>query len=217
MNVVWKHNYGGSKSGLYNDLIIVDNNIYVVGKDLSRSGIISKYTLDGNYISTATYESTDTLGFTGIASDGNSLFVVGSKKVKDDQNDYDTDSLILKYDFDLNKLAEKNYTGKGMERYNRLIVDSNSNIVVVGQSGIYNKEKSTSQLNVFSYDGILAKYNTNLDELLVEHYGNEEDDYFTDIKQNDDKYLVSGYSTYDDSYIGKFITYTKSGKLKGAE
>lgn len=54
LNEVWKHNYGGSKSAIYNDLVIVDDSIYSVGKDSSRLGIISKYTLDGSYISTAT-------------------------------------------------------------------------------------------------------------------------------------------------------------------
>lgn len=214
---VWKHNYGGSKSGLYNDLIVVNNNIYVVGKDSSRLGIISKYDLNGNYISTITYKLTDTLGFTGITTDNNNLFVVGSKKLTEDQNDYDTDSLIIKYDLNLNKINEKTYTGKGMERYNRIIIDSNNNLVVAGHTGVYNKSKSTAELNVFSYNGILAKYNTNLEELLIEEYGEEEDDYFTDVKQKKDEYIISGYSSIDNSYISKLVTYTKSGKLIGVK
>ena len=217
LNEIWKHNYGGSKSGLYNDLIIANNYIYVVGKDSSRLGIISKYNLDGSYISTNTYQITDTLGFTGITTDNNSLFVIGAKKTSEDQNDYDTDSLIVKYDFDLNNVGEKIYTGSGMERYNKIIMDSNSNLVIAGQTGVYNKSKSTPELNVFSYNGLLAKYNTDLDELLVEEYGEDEDDYFTDIKQKGDEYIISGYSSVDNSYISKFITYTKSGKLIGVK
>lgn len=217
LNEIWKHNYGGSKSGLYNDLIIANNYIYVVGKDSSRLGIISKYNLDGSYISTNTYQITDTLGFTGITTDNNSLFVIGAKKTSEDQNDYDTDSLIVKYDFDLNNVGEKTYTGSGMERYNKIIIDSNSNLVIAGQTGVYNKSKSTPELNVFSYNGLLSKYNTDLDELLVEEYGEDEDDYFTDIKQKGDEYIISGYSSVDNSYISKFITYTKSGKLIGVK
>lgn len=217
LNEIWKHNYGGSKSGLYNDLIIANNYIYVVGKDSSRLGIISKYNLDGSYISTNTYQITDTLGFTGITTDNNSLFVIGAKKTSEDQNDYDTDSLIVKYDFDLNNIGEKTYTGSGMERYNKIIIDSNSNLAIAGQTGVYNKSKSTPELNVFSYNGLLAKYNTDLDELLVEEYGEDEDDYFTDIKQKGDEYIISGYSSVDNSYISKFITYTKSGKLIGVK
>ena len=100
-----------------------------------------------------------------------------------------------------------------MERFNKIILDDKSNLVIVGQTGIYNKKKSTSSLNVFSYDGILAKYNTSLKKLLIENYGNSEDDYLTDIKNINDKYVLSGYSTYKNNYMSKFITYTESGKL----
>ena len=212
---VWKKNYGGSKSGLYNDSIIYDNYIYAVGKDYARVGIISKYSLDGEYISTSTYDFTDTLGFTGITTDNNYLYVVGAKKISEDKNDYDTDALIIKYDFNLNEIENKIYTGKGIERFNKVIVDTNSNIVISGQTGIYNEEKSTSNLNVFSYDGIIAKYSSDLKELLIEQYGDVEDDYFTDIVEKDNLYFVSGYSSDDGSYLSKFITYTKSGKIKG--
>lgn len=211
---IWRKNYGGSKSGVYNDLIIYDGYIYAVGKDYARTGIVSKYTLDGEYVSTVTYNYTDTIGFTGITSDENNLYVVGSKKISEDKNDYDTDAIIIKYNFDLEEVSNKIYKYKGMERYNKVIVDSNSNIITIGQTGIYNKKKSTKELNVFSYDGILAKYSSDLEELLVEKYGDEEDDFFTNIVEKDDLYIVSGYSTYDGSYLSKFVTYTKSGKIK---
>lgn len=213
LNEVWKHNYGGSKSAIYNDLVIVDDSIYSVGKDSSRLGIISKYTLDGSYISTATYELTDTIGFTGIASDDKNLYIVGSKKVDNDQNDFDTDALIIKYDFNLNKILENTYDDKGMERYNKIIIDTSSNIVVVGHTGIYDKKMSTDEESIFSYDSILVKYDVDLREVFIEKYDYGEDEYFTDIKQVDDKYLISGYFTDDGDYISKFITYTKSGKL----
>lgn len=219
LNEVWKHNYGGSKSGLYNDLVIANDFIYTVGKDSSRLGIISKYTLEGEYISTSTYEITDTLGFTGIEEVNNCLFAVGARKISEDQDDYDTDALIVKYDSDLNKISEKTYTGDGMERYNTIMKDSNSNLVLSGQTGIYNKSKSTAKLNVFSYNGIIAKYSKNLDELLVQEYdlADNENHYFTDIKEQNNNYIISGYSSYDNSYIAKFIIYTKSGKLIGAK
>lgn len=213
LNEVWKKNYGGSKSGIYNDMIILNNYIYVVGKDLSRLGIISKYSMDGNHIKTNTYKYTDTFGFTGLATDNNNLYVVGSKKVKEDENSYDTDSIVIKYDLELNQQKEQIYRGKGMERYNKIIVDDKNNIVIAGQTGVYDKEKSTKELNVFAYDGIFAKYNSDLEELLVENYGDEENDYFTDINKVNNKYIISGYKTNKNNYISKFITYTTSGKV----
>ena len=208
LNELWRKNYGGSKSGLYNDLIIHNNYIYAVGKDFARTGIISKYTLDGEYISTSTYNYTDTIGFTGITTDNNYLYVVGSKKVSNDENDYNTDAIIIKYSFDLEEISSNVYKDKEMERYNKVIVDSNSNIVTIGQICIYNKQ------NVFSYDGLIAKYSSNLEELLVEKYKSDEDDFFTNIVEKNNLYILSGYSTKTINYLSRFIIYTSSGKLK---
>lgn len=215
---VSRSNYGGSKSGLYNDIIINKEDIYAVGKDASNVGIVSKYTSNLERVNTVNYEYTDSFGFTGIVSDGNYLYVVGGKKVKEDKQDYDTDALVVKYDLNLNKVEEAIYRKDGMERYNRVLLDDKQNIVIAGQTGVYNKKKSTDTINVFSYDGILAKYDTNLKEQFVEIYGDEKDDYFTDIKLKKNGYLISGYSTYDEySYVANFIHYTKSGKLIGGK
>lgn len=215
LNEVWRSNYGGSKSGIYNDLLILDGNIYTVGKDASNIGIISKYDLEGNKITTENYEATDSFGFTGITTVDNHLFVVGAKKIGKDKTDYDTDSLIVEYDVDCHLVKEATYKGKGKERYNKVIKDQD-NLVISGQTGIYNKEKSTDDMMVFQYNGIFAKYSRDLKELKVVEYENEIDDYFTDIKQMDNRYLISGYSTYDKkNYLPKFIVYSKAGKLIG--
>lgn len=215
---IWKSNYGGSKSGIYNDLLIKDDNIYTVGKDASRVGIISKYTMDGERVLTTNYEYTDTFGFTSIVNINDNLYVLGSKKIKEDKTDYDTDALIVKYDLDCNQINDKTYKGKGMERYNKAIVDDNNNIVTAGQTGVLNKNKSTSKTNVFSYDGLLAKYDKDLNELELEKYGDDADDYFTDIKEENKTYLISGYKKEDkNNYVSKFVTYTNGGKLIGAE
>lgn len=209
-------NYGGSKSGIYNDITIVNDYIYAVGKDASNVGIVSKYTKGLERIDTINYKYTDGFGFTGIVSNGNNLYVVGGKKVKEDKNDYDTDALIVKYDLDLNLINENSYSKKGMERFNKVIIDDKEKLIVAGQTGIYNEEKSTNSLNIFSYDGLIAKYDLDLGEQFVKVYGDEKDDYFTDIRQSNDQYVISGYSTYDEnSFISNFIHYSKSGKLIG--
>ncbi len=218
LNEVARTNYGGSKSGIYNDIVISGGYIYTVGKDASNVGIVSKYTMGLERVKTVNYEYTDSFGFTGVVSDGNYLYIVGGKKKDSTNNDFDTSALLVKYDLDLNKNNEVIYSksDKAMERYNRIILDDKSNLVIAGQTGLYNKKRSTSKINVFSYDGILAKYNTDLGKEFIEVYGDEKDDYFTDIKQESDGYLISGYSTYDESgYVSKFINYSKSGKLLG--
>lgn len=212
---VWRKNYGGSKSGIYNDLILMNNYIYVVGKDSSNTGIISKYDLDGNMIKTTNYNYTDGIGLTGIASYNNKIYVVGSKKISDDDT-YDTDALLIKYDSNCDLLSEVTYKGQGLERFNRIILDDNK-LVIVGQTGIYNKKKS-KDIDVYNYNGIFAKYNTNLKELKNDEYALDIDNYFTDIKRYNDNYIISGYSKYEDNnYLSKFIIYSRAGKLIGAQ
>lgn len=214
LNEIWKKNYGGSKSGIYNDLLIHNDYIYVVGKNYAREGIISKYSLDGELVETNKYDYTDTLGFTGIATDNEYLYVVGSKKVNESESDYDTDGLIIKYNHSLEEIKSKTYSKNGMQRFNKLIVDNNSDIVIAGQTGIYNKEKSSSKKIVFSYDGIFAKYSNDLEEITIKNYGNKEDDYFTSIIEDNNNYIVSGYSTLNGNYISRFIIYNNDGKVR---
>ena len=49
-------------------------------------------------------------------------------------------------------------------------------------------------------------------------YGDERDDYFTDVQYVDGSYLVVGYSSYEDgSYLSKFIRYSNALKVLGVE
>ena len=171
--------------------------------------------MNGERLITTNYSYTDNFGFTSIINIGNNLYAVGAKKVEKDKSSYDTDSLIVKYDLDCNNTNETIYKGKGMERFNKAIVD-NDKIIIVGQTGIYNKEKSSDKENVFSYNGIFAIYDKELKKLELTNYKEEIDDYFTDIGKKDDKYIISGYSTYEEyNYISKLITYTDSRKVIG--
>ena len=55
-------------------------------------------------------------------------------------------------------------------------------------------------------------------KISVVNYGDENDDYFTDIIILDGNYLVSGYSYYKDgSYLSKFITYSNALKTLEVE
>ena len=65
LKVEWKVNYGSSKHAIYNDILVDDDKIYVVGKNDERVGIISIYKSDGDYVSTTKYKNTDML--VGIA------------------------------------------------------------------------------------------------------------------------------------------------------
>lgn len=209
----WMKNYGGNKSAVYNDLIIEDGFIYAVGKDATRTGIISKYDLDGNHIKTTTFSYTDTIGFSGIVRHGDYLYVATGKKVSEDADNDDIDAAIVIYDLDCNYVDDVTYQGKGIERYNRIIKDHNDYLVVIGTTATLNKKTRE-----YTYDGIIGKYDVDSSEVDVVSYGDEREDYFTDIQLVGDEYLVVGYSSYEDgSYLSKFIRYSDSLKVLGVE
>lgn len=212
--VLWQKNYGGNKSGLYNDLVVDGDYIYAVGKDYGRVGIISKYRLDGEYLATSTYQYTDTLGFTGIVKIDDGFVLVGAKKVNEDEFDHDIDGLVVKYNENLEKTSEVLYRGDGLERFHVVHKDDKNNLVLVGHSAILNKEKSTKEKNVYRYYGLLAKYKSDLKEVYVEQYGDGNDDYFTDVVPISNRYFVSGYSKYKkQGYFSKFLIYSDAGKM----
>lgn len=206
LKLEWKSNYGGNKSAVYNDLVVYDNYIYTVGKDLEKSGIISKYDMNGNLIKTVVYEYTDNLGFSSVAQVNGNIVVSGAKYIEDGKSA----ALLALYDSQLNYIKESCYSDDGSNRFNNFMVDENNNIIVIGMKKIDKK----SDLDIFSYDGIIGKYDKNLTEIETLIYSNDKDDHFTDIKIYDDNYIVSGYSSYEKhGYMTKFIVYSKALKV----
>lgn len=200
---IWEKSYGNSKSAIYNDVILYDGYLYVVGKTENRIGVINKYDLDGNIIASNDYKYTDALGFTGIVELNNNLYVSTGKRITDS----DTDAMIVKYDLDLTYLKEESYNGGSVERFNKIIKDSKEHIVLIGTSAI-------SEDDLTNYDGLIAKYNDDLEKIAVVTYGDEKDDYFNDIINDESDYLVVGYSSSEDySYYSKFIKYSDALKV----
>lgn len=215
LKLIWKSNYGDSKSSSYNDVAIYKNNIYVVGVTENNIGIISKYDDSGKLLDTSKYKYTDDLGFTGIVCYDKHFYVTGGKK---NVETTDVDAVIIKYERDLDVDEEVTYEDKGFERFNQVIVDKNNNIVVVGTTAEVNKVDSSESVNVFIHDGLIGKYDKDLEKVSVVRYGDDRDDYFTDVIVSDGNYLVSGYSSYEDgSYLNKFITYSDALKTLGVE
>lgn len=206
LKLEWKSNYGSNKSAIYNDLTIHDDYIYVVGKDLEKSGLISKYDMNGNLINATTYEYTDSLGFSSVAFENDNIIVSGAKYIQDGKNA----ALLALYDSDLNYIKESCYSDDGSNRFNSFIIDENGDIIVIGMKRLDKK----SDIDIFSYDGIIGKYDKDLTEVEVLVYSNDKDDHFTDIKMYNNNYIVSGYSSYEKhGYMTKFIIYSKALKV----
>ena len=213
LNLIWSKNYGDNKTSSYNDLVIYDEHIYVVGSNNSTSSVITKYDLNGKLINSVIYDDTDSLGFTGVINKGRYLIVSGSKHEKDSDN---YDALIVRYNKNLEFREEVIHEGDFSERYNQLILDKNENVVVVGTSR--RLDDNEENVNVYIHDGIIGKYDKDLKKVTVVSYGDDRDDYLTDIIEDGNSYLVVGYSSYEDgSYLSKFITYSDALKALGVE
>ena len=212
-NLIWSKTYGNSKSAVYNDLLIYNDNIYVGGDDENYLGILCKYDLDGNFMAYNDYKSTDNTGFSGIVNIGDKIYVSGANMQENDL----TDAMIVMYDTNCNYLKQVTYDAKGTERFNKLVLDDNDNIVAIGT--LYTARKNNhNTVDEYDYDGIIAKYDSNLEKLDDVRYGDERDDFFTDVIFIHNKYIIVGYSSYEDgSYMSKFISYSKALKVLEVE
>lgn len=210
--MVWKSTYGNNKSAVFNNLIVLNDSIYTVGVDDNYLGLICKYNLDGEFITYNDYKWTDIIGFSDICNIGDKIYVCGANRSGDNW----TNSMIVEYDTDCTYIKETVYESDGINRFNKMQVDSNDNIIVIGSLKL--NKSSKDSVDVFNYDAIIGKYKDNLEKVSIIKYGDEKDDFFTDITIVDKNYLVSGYSSYEDgSYLSKFLKYSEALKLLGVE
>ena len=216
LNEVWKANYGGSKSAIFNDAVIDGDYLYLVGKDATRYGVIAKYTLDGEQVFVKSYEYTDTVGFSSIVKVGDEFFVAGSKTINIDAKDEDkvTEGLVLKYNSDGEVLDEVTFSRNNAARFNKIVNDSD-NLIVVGHTYKKDEEKSTDTYNYLDYRGIIVKFNTDLERLANNKENGSGVDYFSDVIVTDDGYLVGGASSSKElgsnnkDYRTYFLKYNK--------
>lgn len=194
---IWRKNYGSNKDAVYNSILVNDDFICTVGKNLGNVGILCKYDLEGNFIKDINYNAIDNLGFTSVTI-SDYVYVCGANINKK--------AVIAKYDKDCNFVDDVLYD-KLNTRFNNMIFDDNMNITIIG-----------SKNNGQESDGLLVKYDRNFNLIKAVLYGDDSDDYFTDLIVTDNNYMISAYSSYDrDSYLSKFITYSDALKILNVE
>ena len=199
--LVWSRNFGNNKNGIFNDLIVTNDSIYAIGLSNTSVGIVVRYDLDGNVMTSREYNDMDELGFRSIVQVGDSIYCSGS---------HNGNGLLLNIDYDCNIKNQVVYDGDGDVCYHKIIYDDKEHLIVIGNLKNHSKK--------YHYDGVIGKYDLDLKELSVVSYGDERDDYFTDIEYVDGNYLVVGYSSYEDgSYMSKFIRYSDALKVLGVE
>ena len=208
-NLLWNKTYGSSKNAVFNDLLVINDSIYVVGTDDNYLGIICRYDMNGNLIKYNDFKSTDEIGFNGIININDKIYISGAERVGKNK----TNAMIVEYDYDCNYLNQVSYKTDGSARYNKLIVDNDNNIIAIGIKTSTKKTNSRTASDV-NYDGIIGKYNSDLKEVDAASYGDDRDDYFTDVILDNKDYLIVGYSSYEDgSYLSKFIRYSDALKV----
>ncbi len=192
-NIIWKNNFGGNKSGSFNDIVVVDDGYIVCGKDGANYGLIVKFNKNGEikwHYSTYELAVTDNLGFNAMELYDNKLYIASSINYSDEKNDkgepiYKFKGCIFVYD--LNGKCIKKYRSDNSETFSDLIISENG-ITAIG-SVIKNDDKKYS-----NYTGIIVKFDLEGNELINEYYGGLNNDVLSTIIDNQDEYLVFGYS-----------------------
>lgn len=118
------NNYGGNKSGKFNDIIKVDDGYIICGKDAANYGILLKFKTDFdreeddyNLITRKvmwqrTYSNTDTEGFMEMARSGDKIYCVGAINISNEKDE--KDETIYKYDAGI---VVYNVKGKYLGKY----------------------------------------------------------------------------------------------------
>ena len=216
----WRTNYGGSKSGIFNDVVVDDDAIYLVGKDATRYGFFAKFSKTGEKEFIKTYEYTDVVGFSSMAKIDDDFVVVGGKttNIEADDKDKKTEAVLLRYDKDGNIKYEKRYRVNSSARFNKVVVDGD-NIVAIGHTAKKDKKESTDSYNVFRYSGIFAKYKKDGEEITKKTETGSRDIYFSDMLVTKNGYTIVGQTSSKElggnnkDLIPYFLKYNKNGKI----
>ena len=188
---------------------MVDEFIYTVGTDEGHVGLLCKYDLEGNLLQYNDYKYTDDIGFSGIVEMDGFIYISGSNRKVGSV----TNAMIVKYDKDCTYIDQVTYENKGTIRYNKLVKDNHNHLIAIGII-VTNKSSSYKTADSLHYDGLIGKYDEDLNEIRVVTYGEDRDDFFTDVRIENGEYLIVGYSSYEDgSYLSKFIRYSDALKV----
>ena len=118
---------------------------------------------------------------------------------------------MVQYNYNCEVMNANYYQADGMVRFHKIVTDDAGYVMAIGT---ISKPQNKDEIHSYTYDGVLVKYDEKLKYMDSVSYGDDRDDYFTDLIFVDDSYLVVGYSSYeDDSYMSKFIRYSKALKV----
>ena len=211
-NVVWNSNFGGNKSGIFNDITKVSDGYIVVGKDSKDTGLVVKYNFAGERQWIRNYSYTDTEGFQGVVSNKDEYYVVGSKKIWEDTGDPEkdnaraatnTEALIVKYNSDGTQAWEKTFGGSSYERFYDVLLDGES-LYLVGHFTSSDIDVPLKTKNSEMMTGLLVKMDLDGNIIAKNSFGGSNNDNLLNIVKNKDQYLVLGVSNSKDKDLKSY-------------
>ena len=223
-DVIWKENFGGSDSDVFNSVVTVPDGIITVGYSYQDSfgngdwvgvngngglwdAIIVKYDNNGDIVWKRNFGGNGHDEFVAVTmvSDG---FVAVGKSTEDsfgngDWTDIDgkgyNDAIIVKYDNDGNMVWKKNFGGKEFDEYSSVAAVSDG-IVAVGQSSKDSFDSGdwmgvqSRSTGSITYDAIIVKYDNNGNVIWKKNFGGESDDYINSVITVPDGIIAVGFS-----------------------
>ena len=202
-NILAHNNYGGNKSGSFNDIIKVDDGYIICGKDAANYGIIIKFKKDFdrdqkdlNLITKKllwqrSYANTDNIGFTSMVLKDNTIYAVGAINTSNEKDENGKE--IFKYDAGV---VLYNTTGKYLGKYsilddthhyfNSVILD-NDNLLLTGLLDVDNKKKDKQ-------DSFTMTFNLKENEFSDKKVLQDKNDYIVNKIVNLDKKIIVGTS-----------------------
>ena len=203
-NVIWKNNFGGNKSGSFNDIVVVKDGYIVCGKDGANYGLIAKFSLKGDRVwqySTYNQNKTDNLhitnntGFNAMKLYNNELYIASSINTSDKQDEegnpiYSFDACIYVYNLNGTFVRKYTYGGQRDDQFTNVEVGEDY-IIVIG----YTISNELFDNVTDKETGIIVKFSTKDKDVKAEYFGGTNRDLLTTIIQDKDgNYLVSGFS-----------------------
>ena len=176
-------NNGGPFYGRFNDVLIEDDSYVVVGLGKANSGIIIKYTKDGEKVWTGSYGYTDKNGINSITKLGNQYITATTKLVN--PKDTNMSAALVVFNKNGKKVDDVKYNSQSINYFTD-VETLNDSIIAVGYTG-----KGTTKIKT---DAIIVKYDKDLYEEETNTLKGDNNEYYNNIYIKDNKIIVLGYS-----------------------
>ena len=211
-NVLANNNFGGNKSGSFNDVIKVNDGYIVCGKDATNYGIVIKFKKDFNrdekdteliskkILWQRTYSNTDNVGFSAMVINKDIIYLVGAVNISNEKDEkgntkFQYDAGVVLYNTSGKYLGKYSLEDKVYHRFNSVILEDNNLILsgLLDYEGIYKGNKQ---------DSMIIKFNLDDNKFSDKELYQKDNDYIINKIVNLDKKIIIGSSKTKCSLYG---------------